>query len=220
MDNFSPEIIEEAEMLAIQSSYYAKGRTNREYSHRGIQYEIPIGKDIVPFLRDRTELWEKMLNLTADYIKKGRKRSLRPTLDRINPEGNYSIDNLDVLTLEANVRKDKAVKIEVIDLGEEKLWGTDTMIQAAELLEVKRQRISQYCDSGVFMDDRYLIQSTGDRSGNSQYKVKTNPEIPIVLDSYYKAYYDEETQETQYTKVFNCVNVTIEEGIYLSRYED
>lgn len=52
--------------------------------------------------------------LYQEWVDIGRKRSLTPTVDRIDELGNYQLDNIQILTLAENIRKWNRFKVHAV----------------------------------------------------------------------------------------------------------
>ncbi|MGR9047090.1 NUMOD1 domain-containing DNA-binding protein [Halobacillus faecis] len=169
----STSVKEEAIVLAKESGRYAKDRVanNPSYIKKGVQYELETGDELIKQLkRELPQKWRKFLTITADYLIHDRDKKKRPTFDRIDPDGDYALYNLDILSFEDNTRKDKAIPVNVLDLKGKEYVQYPSMRAASKALDCTRESIGRYCHSGVKYLDNYLIQAVGDKKGQNKAK--------------------------------------------------
>lgn len=158
------EVTNEGIKLLIKSGHSAKSRTKIrvDYMKKGIKYELPLGKELVDYIRShKIELWAKWLKQTEKYLHSYKDTMLRPTIDRMDSNGNYSIDNIDFLPFHEHIQKDKAIGVTVYNLEERSFREYPSMSSVGEALGCSRETISRHCNSGVCYLDRFLIQSEG-----------------------------------------------------------
>lgn len=158
------EVTNEGIKLLIRSGYSAKSRTEKraDYMKKGIKYELPLGKELVVYISThKKELWMEWLKQTEIYLLTGKDKMLRPTIDRIDSNGDYNIDNIDFLPFHEHIQKDKAIGVTVYNFKKRSFREYPSMSSVAEALQCSVETISRHCNSGVLYLDCFLIQSEG-----------------------------------------------------------
>ncbi|QHA92252.1 hypothetical protein [Bacillus sp. N1-1] len=81
----------------------SKTYTESPYTYVTCQWDKPL--EMLNDLMDDNQFWEDWKEQTTVYISKNKKRDERPTIDRINENGNYDINNIQVLPMKLNMLK-------------------------------------------------------------------------------------------------------------------
>ncbi|MGR5906138.1 hypothetical protein ACT7DI_23435 [Bacillus paranthracis] len=116
-------------------------------------------------LRKKESFWKAWQKQTEIYKEWSELESLRPTLDRISPNGHYSIGNIQCLSQEENRLKAKNTPTNVFFTDENGVFSYKpypTIKAAATDLNVNYEKLRRNRDVKVpfFIDDeQYFIQS-------------------------------------------------------------
>ncbi|MEI4770998.1 NUMOD1 domain-containing DNA-binding protein [Psychrobacillus sp. FJAT-51614] len=179
------EVTNEGSKLLIISGYKAKSRTEKrvDYIKKGIKYELPLGKELVSYTKkEKPEHWRKWLEQTEKYLQSDKDKMLRPTIDRIDSNGNYCIDNIDFLPFYEHIQKDNAIGVTVYDFEKRSFREYPSMASVGEALGCSRETISRYCNSGVKYLNRYVIQSEGDKKSKRSKRIERVQTYDVVSD--------------------------------------
>lgn len=167
----------------IRSGYSAKSRTEKrvDYMKKGIKYELPLGKELVSYIKkEKPEHWRKWLEQTEKYLQSDNDKMLRPTIDRIDSNDNYRIDNIDFLPFYEHIKKDKAIGVTVYDFEKKSFREYPSMASVGEKLGCSRETISKYSNSGVKYLNRYAIQSEGDKQSKRSKRIERVQTYDVV----------------------------------------
>ena len=102
-----------------------------------------------------------MLKKSEVYLQSDKDKMLRPTIDRVDSNGNYNIDNIDFLPFYEHIQKDKAISVTVYDFAQTSFREYPSMTSVGDVLGCSVETISKYCNSGVKYLNRFIIQSDG-----------------------------------------------------------
>ncbi|MEK4086300.1 NUMOD1 domain-containing DNA-binding protein [Psychrobacillus sp. FSL K6-1415] len=177
------EVANESSKLLIRSGYSAKSRTEKrvDYMKKGIKYELPLGKELVSYIKkEKPEHWRKWLEQTEKYLQSDNDKMLRPTIDRIDSNDNYCIDNIDFLPFYEHIQKDKAIGVTVYDFEKKSFREYPSMASVGEKLGCSRETISKYSNSGVKYLNRYAIQSEGDKQSKRSKRIERVQTYDVV----------------------------------------
>lgn len=179
------EVTNEGSKLLIRSGYSAKSRTEKrvDYMKKGIKYELPLGKELVSCIKEeKPEHWRKWLEQTEKYLQSDKDKMLRPTIDRIDSNGNYCIENIDFLPFYEHIQKDNATGVTVYNFEQKSFREYPSMASVGEVLGCSRETISKYCNSGVMYQNRFIIQSEGLKQSQRSNRVERIQKHSIVSE--------------------------------------
>ena len=175
------ELIKEAEELLIASGRAAKNRIRTRSDYKGKKYLLETGSKLIEQIqRDLPDKWTQWVEQTHAFICSGRERMKRPTFDRIDSNGDYSLDNLDFLPLDLHMNKDNLVGITVYDFKNQSFKKYKSMTAAEKSLDCVNSTVSRHCDSGVRFKHRYLIQAEGLNGSKNSNRAKRKQKMLAV----------------------------------------
>jgi len=179
------EIIKEAERLLIRSSYKAKARTEKriDYINKGIKYELAIGKGLIRQVKSELpDKWNEWASLTHEFLVHGREYGMRPTIDRMDSDKSYHIDNINFLTFDSHMEKDNLVPVTVYDMQKQSINQYRTSDATSDVLECSGASISRYLDSGLPFRNRYLLQAEGVNKSKNNNKAKRETKMLAIAN--------------------------------------
>lgn len=110
---------EVAKYLLNASCESARNRCNRSQGkYKDIQCEL-TPTNLLRELMKKKAFWEDWLRVTKLFIESDYDASLRPTLDRINSDGHYDVNNIQVLPHNKNTSKGALKQCAVISYNKQ-----------------------------------------------------------------------------------------------------
>jgi hypothetical protein len=110
-------------------------------------------------LKQSVSFWNEWVKLTEEWVKCGHSEKDRPTLDRINKDGHYEIDNIQALTHNANTRKANAKKCVLVVYDDNydlvKCWIILGLEKVMKVLNIQKGKAGAFREDRPHMD--YLI---------------------------------------------------------------
>ncbi|MBY0123617.1 hypothetical protein [Bacillus sp. S/N-304-OC-R1] len=188
------EIIEEAKELLIRSGISAKKRTEqgKSYIRKGIKYDLPSGIELVSLIQQqKPKLWDRWVEQTKHFLHEGKDANYRPTIDRIDSNGDYCLENINFLPHFEHMLKDKAIPITSYNIKQRTFREVPAMAYEGKILKCSRDVISKYCDSGILYEGNYLFQSDVETKAKRNTRPKKKQEYMAVFNVIMNEY-DEE----------------------------
>jgi hypothetical protein len=110
-------------------------------------------------LKQKESFWKEWVRLTEKWVKHGYCEKDRPTLDRINKDGHYEINNLQALAHKANSLKANAKKCALLVYNDSyqivEYWIILGVERVLKILGIPRSKAGEFREGRQFID--YLI---------------------------------------------------------------
>ncbi|KXY70697.1 hypothetical protein MKY89_27905 [Bacillus sp. FSL W7-1294] len=159
--NLAEFLLRESCKLAIQRS-----RSKKKKGYENVKCEWASWRDMYEDLKNKKLFKDDWKHQTEIYKEWGEDQVDRPTIDRIDPQGDYSLENIQCLSYQENVLKDKNTVTNVFYYDEEgrlTYQPYKTVKQAVSDLGVNYERFRRNRDAKVpvFLEGKPLfIQSS------------------------------------------------------------
>jgi hypothetical protein len=108
---YSAEVINNGNKLLMKTCRKAIERSGyTEGPYKNVKCSFKSAKKFFESVKSHKKLYEVWLDITKKHLESGKEYSLRPTFDRIDEQGHYYINNLQILTFGQNASKARRKK--------------------------------------------------------------------------------------------------------------
>lgn len=189
---------------SLQSYQRTNDKTKPSYAKVEFMFDSPLDMAI-QFITNLPNEWTKWQEFQTVYDSRLEEEddSSRPSIDRIDSNGHYSIDNIQTETLkgnytEASERRRKPVGIMIVEDGELSFELVDSLTDAKQKLDVSSDKLkkmkSQPYDLKVKNEDGELIATGKQIFALSSYQVSRKEYLQMEVEHLLKVQADYQEQ--------------------------